>query len=187
MWNRLLAASNEDCHGIMTEEVIALCSTDDKVNGKKPVANVNMMFVAKAVILLSMARKNPKANYISCDSLWTDSAMSNVEFLASIDSSLVEQLMRSDFRFQIPDYVFDIHTYLGKKRGKTKLDFFIDENNALKPHQTGLFDNGSMGEYVSRSWTAGYRLNAEYQQRWNDFMDGKETDPTHNGKDFPEF
>ena len=130
----------------MTEEVIALCSTDDKVNGKKPVANVNMMFVAKAVILLSMARKNPKANYISCDSLWTDSAMSNVEFLASIDSSLVEQLMRSDFRFQIPDYVFDVHTYRGKRNGKTQLDFFIEENAALNPKQAGLFDNGILVE-----------------------------------------
>ena len=187
MWNRLLIASNEDCHGVMTEEVMALCSSDNKINGKKSVGDANKVFIAKAIILLSMARKNPNANYISCDSLWRDSAMSKEEFLASIDSSLVEHLMRSDFRFQIPDYVFDVHTYRGKMSGKTKLDFFIDENNALKPHQSGLFDNGGMGEFVSRSWTAGYRLNAAYQQRWNDFMNGKETDPTHNGKDFPEF
>ena len=187
MWNRLLAASDEDCYGVMTEEIMALCSSDEKVNGKKLVDDVGMVFIAKAIILLSMARKNLNANYISYDSLLTDSAMSKEEFLASIDSSLVEHLMRSDFCFQIPDYVFDVHTYRGKKSGKTKLDFFIDENNALKPHQPGLFDNGSMGEYVSRSCTAGYRLNAAYQQRWNDFMDGKETDPTHNGKDFPEF
>ena len=151
MWNRLLAASNENCHGVMTEEITTLCPSDDKVNGKKSIDDVG------------------------------------VEFLASIDSSLVEHLMWSDFCFQIPDYVFDVHTYRGKKRGKTKLDFFIDENNTLKPHQSGLFDNGSMGEFVSRSWTAGYRLNAAYQQRRNDFMDGKETDPTHDEKDFPEF
>lgn len=149
MWNRLLAISDEDCHGVMTEEVMALCSSDDKVNGKKSADNANMLFIAKAIILLSIARKNPNANYISCNSLWTDSAMSKEEFLASINSSLVEHLMRSDFRFQIPDYVFDVHTYRGKKGGKTKLDFFIDENNALKPHQPGLFDNGSMGEFVS--------------------------------------
>ena len=187
MWNRLLTASDEDCHGIMTEEVMALCSSDNKVNGKKSVDDANMLFIAKAIIILSMARKNPNANYISCGSLRTDLTMSKEEFLASIDSSLVEHLMRSDFRFQIPDYVFDVHTYRGKRNGKTKLDFFIDENKALKPHQPGLFDNGSMGEFVSRSWTAGYRLNPAYQQRWNDFMEGKETDPTHNGKDFPEF
>ena len=81
----------------------------------------------------------------------------------------------------------DVHTYRGKKSGKTKLDFFIDENKALKPHQPGLFDNGSMGEYVSRCLTDGCKLNTAYQQRWIDFMDGKETEPTHNGKDFPDF
>ena len=187
MWNLLLAASDEDCHGVMTEEVMALSSTDNKVNGKKSVNLANLLFVAKAIILLSMARKNPNANYISCDNLWTDSTMSKLEFLASIDSSSVEHFMRSDFRFQIPDYVFDVHTYRGKKNGKTRLDFFIDENNALKPHQPGLFDNGSMGEYMNRSLTAGCKLNPAYQQRWSDFMDGKETDPTHNGRDFPEF
>ena len=60
--------------------------------------------------------------------------MSKEECLALIDSSLVEQLMRSDFRFQIPDYVYDVYTYRGKKNGKTRLDFFIDENNALNTH-----------------------------------------------------
>ena len=187
MWNRLLVASDEDCHGVMTEEVMALCFSDNKVNGKKAANHANLLFIAKAIILLSMARKNPKANYISCDSLLTDSAMSKEEFLASIDSSLVEHLMRSDFRFQIPDYVFDVHTYRGKRNGKTQLDFFINENKALKPHQLGLFDNGSMGEYVNRSWANGCKLAPAYQQRWIDFMGGKETDPTHNGKDFPEF
>ncbi len=166
---------------------MALCSTDDKVNGKKSAIQANLLFVAKAIILLSMARKNPNANYISCNSLWTDLAMSKVEFLASIDSSSVEQLMRSDFRFQVPDYVLDVHTYRGKRNGKTNLDFFIDENKALKPHQSGLFDNGSMGEYMNRSLAAGCKLNPAYKQRWDDFMDGKETDPTHNGRDFPEF
>ena len=187
MWARLLSTSDKDCNGVMTEEVMALCSTDDKVNGKKSAIQANLLFVAKAIILLSMARKNPNANYISCNSLWTDLAMSKVEFLASIDSSSVEQLMRSDSRFQVPDYVFDVHTYRGKRNGKTNLDFFIDENKALKLHQSGLFDNGSMGEYMNRSLAAGCKLNPVYKQRWDDFMDGKETDPTHNGRDFPDF
>ena len=187
MWNRLLAASDEDCYGVMTEEVMALCSSDNKVNGKKTVVNANLMFIAKAIILLSMARKNPNANYISCDSLWTDSAMGNEDFLASIDGSLVEHLMQSDFCFQIPDYVFDVHTYRGKREGKTHLDFFIDENNALNPHQTGLFDNGNYGGYYDRWRRIGYPMKSEYDLRWQQFMYGKETDPTHNGKDFPEF
>lgn len=187
MWDLLLVASNEDCYGVMTEEVMALCSSDDKVNGKKSVDETNMLFIAKAIILLSMARKNPNVNYISCDSLWTDSTMSKVEFLASIDSSSVEQLMRSDFRFQIPDYVFDVHTYRGKKSGKTKLDFLIEENAALNPKQAGLFDNGNYREYYDRCRRMKYPIKPEYDLRWQQFMDGGETDPTHNGKDFPEF
>ena len=186
MWNLLLAASDEDCHGVMTEEIMALYSTDDKVNGKKSAIHANLMFVAKTIILLSMARKNPNTNYISCNSLWTDSAMNNLEFLASIDSSSVENFMRSDFRFQIPDYVFDVYTYRGKKAGKTQLDFFIDENNALKPHQPGLFDSGNYREYYDRCRRIKYPIKPEYDLRWREFMEYGEADPTHNGKDFPE-
>ena len=187
MWNLLLAVSDEDCHGVMTEEITALCSSDDKMNGKKSVTNANMLFIAKAIILLCIARKNPKANYISCNSLWTDSTMSKEEFLASIDSSLVEHLMWSDFRFQIPDYVFDVHTLRGKRNGKTQLDFLIEEISALKPKQVGLFDNGNYREYYDRCRRMEYPINPNYDLRWRQFMDVGEADPTHNGRDFPEF
>ena len=187
MWNRLLAASDEDCYSVMTEEVIALRSSDDKMNGKKSVVHANLMFLAKAIILLSTARKNPNANYISCNSLWTDSAMSNEDFLASIDGSFVEHFMRSDFCFQIPDYVFDVYTYRGKKKGKTHLDFFIDENNALTPHQPGIFYKGNYGGYYDRWRRIKYPMSSELDLRWQQFMECGETDPTHNGKDFPEF
>ena len=187
MWNQMLAISDKDCHGVITEEIMALCSSDDKVNRKKSVDATNMLFIAKAIILLSMARKNPNANYISCNSLWTDSAMSKEEFLASIDSSLVEHLMRSDFRFQIPDYVFDVHTYRGKRNGKTQLDFLIEENAALNPKQTGLFDNGNYREYYDRCRRMERPIYPKYALRWQQFMESGETDPTHNGKDFPEF
>ena len=187
MWNQMLTTSDKDCHGVMTEEITALCSSDDKVNGKKAANHANLLFVAKAIILLSMARKNPNVNYISCNSLWTDSAMSKEEFLASIDSSLVEHLMQSDSRFQIPDYVFDVHTYQGKRKGKTQLDFLIEENAALNPKQAGLFDNGNYCEYYDRCRRMEYPIMPEYDLRWQQFMESGETDPTHNGKDFPEF
>lgn len=187
MWDLLLVASDEDCHGIMTEEVIALCSTDDKVNGKKSVNLANMLFVSKAIILLSIARKSPNANYISCNNLWTDSAMSKLEFLASIDSSTVEHIMRSDSRFQVPDYVFDVHTYRGKRSGKTQLDFLIEEIAALNPKQSGLFDNGNYREYYDRCRRMERPIYPEYALRWQQFMENGEPDPTHNGKDFPEF
>ena len=37
-------------------------------------------------------------------------------------------------------YDFDCHTLKGKRKGKTKEDFFIEEFDALKPRQPGLFD-----------------------------------------------
>ena len=39
------------------------------------------------------------------------------------------------------DYAFDCHTLKGKRKGKTKTDFFRDEQRALKPFQPGLFDD----------------------------------------------
>jgi len=41
---------------------------------------------------------------------------------------------------KIPDYAFDCHTLKGKRKGKTKADFFREEQRALKPWQPGLFD-----------------------------------------------
>ena len=41
----------------------------------------------------------------------------------------------------IPDYAYDCHTPQGRKRGKTKKDFFKAEQDALEPFQPGLFDD----------------------------------------------
>lgn len=45
------------------------------------------------------------------------------------------------FDGKIPDYVYDKHTWKGKKMGKTSKDFDETEGKALKPHQKGLFDD----------------------------------------------
>lgn len=68
------------------------------------------------------------------------------DFLASIDSSLLERLMGAETRFRVSEYVYDVHTYQGKRNGKTQLDFLIEENAALNPKQAGLFDNGILVE-----------------------------------------
>ena len=41
----------------------------------------------------------------------------------------------------IPAYAYDCHTREGRKRGKTKADFFKAEQEALEPFQPGLFDD----------------------------------------------
>ena len=42
---------------------------------------------------------------------------------------------------EIPDYVYDVHTLQGKRKGKTKKDFFIKEFNDLAPRVEGKFDD----------------------------------------------
>ena len=37
----------------------------------------------------------------------------------------------------IPDYAYDCHTAAGRKKGRTKAQFFRDEQRALRPHQPG--------------------------------------------------
>jgi hypothetical protein len=40
----------------------------------------------------------------------------------------------------VPAYAYDVHTLQGKRQGKTREDFFIDEHDALHPRVAGLFD-----------------------------------------------
>ena len=41
----------------------------------------------------------------------------------------------------IPPYTFDVHTRKGKKLGRTKIEFFREEYEALIPRVPGLFDD----------------------------------------------
>ena len=186
LWNRLLTVSAEDCYGIMTKEIVALSQADERVNAKKSAEKCNMVFLAKAILLLCMARKSRDADYVACNYLWGNRKLSDEEFLDLVDASEVERLMREEPHFRVPDYVYDVHTYRGKQRGKTQLDFFQEENAALEPKQMSLFENGSFSEYYDRCREAGYPIRPGYDERWKKFMDGKECDPTHNGKDFPD-
>ena len=43
-------------------------------------------------------------------------------------------------RRDIPEYVYDCHTLKGKKMGKTKDDFFREEEKALANKQLSIFD-----------------------------------------------
>ena len=61
--------------------------------------------------------------------------------LAGLDlEKLAADLLAAD-REPIPDYAFDCHTLKGKRQGKTKADFFREEQRALDPFQPGLFDD----------------------------------------------
>ncbi len=182
LWKRLLTVSAEDCYGIMTKEIIALKDADDFVNKKAKEGATNDLFIAKALVLLCMARKNRDADYVACNFMWNDKLLTDEEFDEFVDYEQVEKL-RISYGERLPDYVYDCHTWQGKRRGLTARDMFQTENDALEPRQLSLFDDGSFGNYYEHYKSKG-EISPESDRKWQEFMKGKETDPTHNGENW---
>ncbi len=179
LWKRLLTVSAEDCYGIMTKEIIALQQADDFVNKGRKAGETNALFIAKAVVLLCMARKNRDADYVACNFMWGDRPLTDEEYDEFVDYQIVEKLTAED-NFRVPDYVYDVHTWKGRARGATQMDFFRKENEDLQPRQMSLFDFGDYGGWYDRKREQG-KLTQNDEARLAKFQAGKETDPTHNG------
>ena len=157
VWKRLLVISAEDCYGIMTKEIVALKLADDEANGKKKGYDRDVIFLAKAVTLLCIARKNRDACYVACNFMLADDLISEAEFqnIGHINMAEFQELRLEENK--IPDWVFDIHTLKGKyKLHKTDLDMTVDEEKALTPHQYSLFDYGGWDEYYKKAIADGY-------------------------------
>lgn len=128
VWKRLFVISAEDCYGLITNEIESLYKGfmfvnegSDKLKGR--------IFISKAVILLCECRKNRDADHLQ--NLVYDRKDCDVE-------KWIDDVRRSPIR--VPEYTYDVHTTIGKRRGKNKRDFFKDELAALKPREKGLFD-----------------------------------------------
>jgi len=133
-WRRLLTISAEDCWGIITQEIVALHRAYEVINAARPNrrGRGGRVFLAKAAILLSMARKCRDADHLT--NLVYDATM--------IPKADIEAAIREARRHRepIPDYAYDVHTAKGRRRGKTKAEFFREEHEALEPRAPGLFD-----------------------------------------------
>jgi replication-associated recombination protein RarA len=133
-WKRLLTVSAEDCWGILTLEVKALHDGYQTVNEGLPAKqHRGRIFISKAVILLCMAKKSRDADHLQ------NFVYDQMAGLAP--DTLAEDLRQGGDYVPIPAYAYDCHTREGRKRGKTKKDFFTAEQAALKPFQPGLFDD----------------------------------------------
>ena len=133
VWKRLLTVSAEDCWGILTQEVKALHDSYALVNANVPAKQAKgRIFISKAVILLCAAKKNRDADHLQ-----------NFVYdqCAGLDADKLAAELQKAGREKIPDYAFDCHTQKGRKMGKTKAEFFRDEQAALEPFQPGLFDD----------------------------------------------
>ena len=129
VWKRLFTISAEDCHGIITKEIEALWQGHELVN-KTASEPKGRIFVSKAVLLLCGTGKCRDADHLQ--NFIYDRKMVDVE-------KWIEDVRRHPI--PIPDYTFDVHTRKGKKRGRTKEEFFREEYDALQPRIPGLFDN----------------------------------------------
>jgi len=135
VWQRLLTISAEDCWGVITHEVEALYRAWRIIDKKKK--GGGRVFVAKATILLSMARKCRDADHLT----------NLVYDAAGIDGRQLEADLEAARMVPeaIPDYAWDCHTLRGKRAGKTREMFFVEEYDALRPKQAGLFDQDIEG------------------------------------------
>jgi replication-associated recombination protein RarA len=127
-WRRLLTISAEDCVELVTQEVTAL--RDAQLGAGKGRGRV---FLAKAVLVLCQCGKSRDADHLT----------NLVYDRRAVDEALLERELaeaRQDVA-AIPDYAFDCHTAEGRRRGKTKREFFVTEHDALRPRVPGLFDD----------------------------------------------
>lgn len=131
-WRRLLTISAEDCWGIITQEVESLMRAYHIVRGPKKIGGG--LFIAKAIILLALAKKSRDAdhliNYVH-DQSW---GIKEEELIADIEEARKSPI-------EVPEYAYDVHTAEGRRNGKTRKMFFKVEYDALQPKQEGLFDD----------------------------------------------
>ena len=134
VWKRLLTVSAEDCWGIITQEVKALCDSYELVNANVPARKAKgRIFISKAVILLCAAKKSRDADHLQ-NFVYDQCKGVDAETLA-------DDLRQAPEYVAIPEYAYDCHTRAGKMAGATKAQFFKAEQAALQPFQPGLFDN----------------------------------------------
>ena len=101
--------------------------------GKKADELKGRVFISKAVILLCLAKHNRDADLLS-------------NYVYDAYKGLTDDMIEQEFeevrkeKMEIPEYVFDCHTLKGKRAGKTKEDFFREEQEALQNRQVSIFD-----------------------------------------------
>jgi replication-associated recombination protein RarA len=137
-WKRLLTISAEDCYGVITHEVEALQRAFEFVNKGKTRDKIGgRIFISKAVILLCSIKHNRDADILS--NYVYDKKM-------FVSDDVIEQYF-DDVRknpIQVPEYTYDVHTKQGRMMGKTKADFFRDEQAGLANQTVSLFDTDAL-------------------------------------------
>lgn len=134
-WKRLLTVSAEDCYGAITKEIESLYNAFHIVNkGKSGERLGGRVFISKAVILLCTQPHSRDADILSNFIYDKKRSLTDEQIEAYMESVREENIA-------IPEYAYDCHTMEGKRRGKTKAEFFVEEEKALSYKQLSLFED----------------------------------------------
>lgn len=140
-WKRLLTISAEDCHGLITQEIKALYDSFWVINkGKKAEDLKGRIFISKAVIILCTCKHNRDSDLLS-NYIYDKKALLTDEQIENLMTEVRNGYM------EVPDYVYDCHTKKGRIAGKTKKQFFIEEEESLANRQMSIFDGLDLRKY----------------------------------------
>jgi alpha-beta hydrolase superfamily lysophospholipase len=131
-WRRLAVTAAEDTAALVQAELAALRKSCDRERRERR-GPPTRVFVMKAVLLLCGAWKSRDADHLS---------NLVVDRIADDDPRLLAALAEAEAEPEaLPGWCHDVHTSQGRARGKTRADFFRDEQEALTPRLPGLFDD----------------------------------------------
>jgi len=144
LWNRLLVISCEDCKAAVTKEILALKECDESVNKGKAKEKKTKIFIGKALVILLECAKGRDGDYMaSCLMREVNPEMRSDPAFNQDWDSLNFMVIKPEGEI-FPDYVFDPHTWQGKKMGRNFLNYDFDyiESKDLKPkcQQVSIFD-----------------------------------------------
>lgn len=130
-WKRLLTISAEDVLGVITQEIAALHYSFTLINTPKKDQIKGRIFISKAVSILCDCYKSRE----------TDHLQNFVYDMTLINHDDVDQYLEEVRKetLEIPEWAYDVHTMRGKRMGKTKKHFFIDEQDGLFPKASDEF------------------------------------------------
>lgn len=129
LWKTIMMIAKNVCvnHPSAMREIDALRRIDNEQAGA---VNETPIYVAKALVILVKLVKY-------------DSSI----FDYSYEYKIADMSYYDNRHIAIPQYVFDCHTIRGKRMGKTKQMFVVDEQNALNPLCECEFDHCSWDRF----------------------------------------
>jgi replication-associated recombination protein RarA len=140
-WRRLMVIGAEDVDDPVHTEIMSLFQASEEVNKGKKAADVDCLnFLLKAAFLLCDACKSRDTdNFIYVHYKKNKITEQEVE-------QAIAELEESERLAELPEYVYDKHTLVGKRKGDTTTKFIFRETEALKPRAKSILFGPVSGE-----------------------------------------